>query len=489
MKSIYKIVGSIFLSAIILYSTAPVLASVINPKDWSTVSSVSESGQGWFFGELPNGVIKNSAFPSTLSDIRLVDEANTEIPYVVVRQGSLANAANPEGVDMVRGVGVKILENTLERGPQGQDRVMVLEIPVEGKVYNGIELQIAAQSKNFRKVVRVAVSDVSLGASSPAWREIESKPVIYNYSDPQGLSIQKSRVDFTSATSRYIRLRFEQDPSLVGSGAQFTNNVIVESASLIYESDVVNPGATIKNYLAGAWVETTPAYETVSVESSVENVETKATEVIYTSNNPIGFVGATSLALRINEDESNFKRQVTVLSGVSENGSMRWQRIASGQIYRIQSPVFKGELLKINFNPTTASHIKVIIQNNNDRALKVSADGVVGMQKIGVLFKKDTASAKGIKLLVGNSHTVAPTYEIEKTISYFQDITPEKVTIGEVEANPLFKVVTADVPFDQKYTWLLNGVLIVFVLLIALLGWKYRAHKPDNTDPNIMHEN
>lgn len=479
--------------AFTLFLSQNASAEIVDVKKWSTtadiavVNGVTAGASEWFLAELPGDIIKNSS-SATLSDLRVIDSTNTEIPYVIVRQGYSTELTETKVVP--EGRAVKILENSLERGPRGQDRVMVLEIPLEGKVYNGINLEVSPQSTNFRKVVNIAVSDVQLGATSPAWREIESKPVIYNYSDRQGLFVQKTKINFIPASSRYIRLRFEQDPALVESGVQFTNNVIVDGVRLIYETDTVINGITVENYLAGAWVAETGVTEPAVVESVTENTTTKATEVIYKTNNPLGFVDATKITIKLDKDESNFKRQVTVQSGTRGEQGIVWKTVGTGQIYRINSPVFQGESTSIAFQPTAADYFKVIVQNNNDTALKVEGVAVVDLQKVAVLFKRDSKNLAGVTMLIGNSSAIPPTYEIQKTLSYFNSIVPEKVTVQNVKPNSLFTATEQVIPFAEKYKWALNTALIVFVLLIALLGWKYRSNKPESpTDQVTPHEN
>lgn len=473
------------LCAITLLVAQTATAETISITQWATVADISPvsgavtGSSEWFLVELPGEIVKKSANPS-LSDIRLIDSTNTEIPYVIVRQGDTMAVA--EGKVTPEGKPAKILENTLDRGPRGQDRIMVLEIPLEGKVYNGINLQTSPNSDNFRKVVRIAVSDVQLGATSPAWREIESKPVIYNYSDRQGLYVEKTKFNFIPATSRYIRLRFEQDPALAASGVQFTNNVVVESARVVYESDTTNQGVAIGNYLTGQWLAESDITQSAGVQSITENASTKSTEIVYKTDNVFGFVGANKITIKVDKDETNFKRQVTVLAGVQDGLDITWKSIGAGQIYRINSPVFQGESTGIVFPPTSANYFKVIIQNNNDTALKFDSIAAVDIQKTAVLFKKSDKDLSGIKLVTGNKAAIAPTYEIQKTVSYFETIKPEKVLVQNIKDNPLYNNITPEIPFGQKYKWLLNTALVVFVLLIALLGWKWRV-KPEVANP------
>ncbi|MEN9604559.1 MAG: hypothetical protein RJB39_244 [Candidatus Parcubacteria bacterium] len=467
--------------ALLLLSTQTASAEVIEVKNWTTIADISLANGAaigsteWFLAELPADMVKSSA-KAALSDIRLIDSSNTEIPYMIVRQGDITPLL--EDNNPTSGRPLRILENSLQKGPRGQDRVMVLEIPLEGKVYNGINLQVSPQSTNFRKVVNIAVSDVQLGATSPSWREIEAKPVIYNYSDRQGLFIQKTDVKFGPASSRYIRLRFEQDPNLATVGVQFTNNVVVDSVRIAYESDTAEKGASIKNYLAGTWNADTKVTEEAKVENIVQNTDKKVTEITYKVDSKTGFVGANKITLKVDNNDTNFKRQVSVLVGVQDDKGITWSAVAAGQIYRINSPVFQGEMLSVAFAPITADYIKVIVQNNNDTALKVDNHAVVEIQKVAVLFKKEDKSLVGVKLLSGNNDSITPTYEIQKTLSYFESVVPDKVIVENVKNNPLYSKTEQLVAFGEKYKWLLNTVLIIFVMGIILLAVRWTRIHP-----------
>lgn len=469
---------------LILGFTTPALAETVNLKDWTTVADIVSvvpapavsAGGDWYLAELPGEVIRKSQ--SSGRDIRIIDNTNTEIPYVIVKQGTAAPVAGMG--DINDGTArIRVTENSMQKGNTGDERVVVLELPVEGRVYNGLDIQVAPNTTNFRKVVHISISDNPLGATSPAWRELETKPIIYSYSDGQGLFVQDTRISFPNASSRYIRLRFAQDERLANAGAQFINNVFITGVRVVYDSFTTEKGITIKNYVAGAWNSDKSIVETAKIDSINQNTQTKTTEVVYSASNPLGFIGMMKVTLKIAQGENNFKRQVMV-QGTNEVGtSSVWQTLSSGQIYRIDSPVFQGESLSIAFPPANYLRFRVIIQNNNDAALKIEDPAEVETQKQAVLFKKVDKNISGLKLLVGNRTVAAPTYEIEKTIAYFDTTVPNKVEIINVKDNPLFTTPVDTTPFGEKNKWLLNGGLIVFVILVAILGFRWRAKRID----------
>jgi len=133
-----------------------------------------------------------------------------------------------------------------------------------------------------------------------------------------------------------------------------------------------------------------------------------------------------------------------------------WTTIANGQIYRISSPVFTGELLSIPLSSKLSSSIRVLIHNDNDVALRVENTATVNLQQVGILFKKDDSNVAGLTLLIGNSTTTTPSYEIQKTLSFFGDVTPTVVTLSDSRANPLFTPIEEYIPFGERYKYLIN---------------------------------
>ncbi|MES2622785.1 MAG: DUF2339 domain-containing protein [Patescibacteria group bacterium] len=443
-------------------------AAVVNPVDFSSVVTFTQPSQTaaqtsdtWYVSSLDADIWTKSK-KADFSDIRIVNKDNVEIPYVLVKQGTVAKTEPTISNDSF--AGVKIIENTIQKYENKADRVVVLDSGKEGQVYTGITLQKTPDSKNFRKITHVYVSDSLLGASSPTWREVEQRSVVYNYTDPVGFVVENLEMRFPNMASRYIKIQFEEDTSLNTAGVTFTNQINITGARITYDMPDKTTGTQIKNYLAGNFdLDADAEVAAVSVKS-VNNDDKKTTELLINNVQAI-----TSIKLSVDADEVNFKRDVTVQT--SSDG-VTWQTISSGQIYRIDSPVYKGENTTISLPVTTAPFMRVVVQNKSDTALTFEKQANVTAQKVGILFKVEGREAQTFKLLIGNESAIIPVYDIQKTLSYFGNTIPTQIDLTNIGPNPLFKGEAA-VPFTEKYPYMVNAALVFFVLVLGFLGYKW----------------
>lgn len=443
-------------------------AAVVNPTEWSSMSTFSTNeinADGWYVVPLSTDVLSKSQ-KSDYGDIRIVNSANQEIPYVIVKQGVVAKTEAPIQNTNVQ---TKIIENTIQQNQGIGERVVVLDTGKEGQVYTGIQLERVKTVRNFRKVARVYISDTLLGATSPAWREVEQRDVVYNYTDPTGFVVEDMDIRFPNMTSRYIKIRFTNDPAIKDAGVEFVNQIAISGARMMYEERDVTVGNKIENYLSGnfAFAGNTPSsgFSVVSLkaEKIIENTDKKSTEVYVRDVQDI-----TSIKLTIDKDVVNFNRDVTVQGSID---NITWTTVTSGQIYRIDSPIYKGEMLTIQTPVITYPYLRIIIQNKNDRSLKFENTVDVTIQRVGALFTAFVADLDALKLLVGNPVAVTPKYEIEKTLTYFNSIVPTMVKLYPVAKNPLFELEDVHTPFGEKYKNLVNIALIMFVALLGYLGY------------------
>lgn len=463
-------VPEVLVLALVFALTTTVHAGVIPVKEWSTMSAVvppaivTEDNQGLYVAEIPSDVLRAAA-TTDFRDIRLVDGTDNEIPYMLIKQGVVTPLKDRV---FSTASNTKILENSL----LSSERIVVLDTLKEGQVFTGVQLQKISESVNFRHTVHVYISDAPLGAASPAWRELEQKSIVYNYTDPSNFSVENLRVTFPNISSRYIKLRFAQDNSLQEKGASFTNTARITGARMITEQDSLVQGTHVKEYLAGNFVSTLHTNDVLQKSSSTENTKEKSTEVIYDLGEGSGLTYIHKLTLDIDSSNNNFKRNVTVQIP-DVNDVTKWTTVASGQIYRIASPIFTGESLSIEMSAPLLSRIRVVIHNDNDSPLRVEDKAVIERQQVGLIFKKEDGNVGGLKFLIGNKNAVTPTYELQKTLTYFEGVTPTSVTLATATANPLYEKVEAHVPFGEKYKYLMNIALVLFVILLGYLGYRW----------------
>lgn len=116
-----------------------------------------------------------------------------------------------------------------------------------------------------------------------------------------------------------------------------------------------------------------------------------------------------------------------------------------------------------NFENTITSRLKITIQNNDNKPLRLS-----GLQLKGNVYEiiaRFDQPKNEYALYYGNEKAISPVYEIEK----FESKIPgnlTSVTIGAEAQNPAYSIKTAKPLFENK-AWL----WALMIVIIALLGW------------------
>ncbi|QXU42604.1 DUF3999 family protein [Pedobacter sp. D749] len=116
-----------------------------------------------------------------------------------------------------------------------------------------------------------------------------------------------------------------------------------------------------------------------------------------------------------------------------------------------------------NFENTIASRLKITIQNNDNKPLRLS-----GLQLKGNIYEiiaRFDQQKNEYALYYGNEKATSPIYEIEK----FQNKIPVNLTsvnIGAEQQNPAYSIKIEKPLFENK-AWL----WVLMVVIIGLLGW------------------
>jgi hypothetical protein len=121
------------------------------------------------------------------------------------------------------------------------------------------------------------------------------------------------------------------------------------------------------------------------------------------------------------------------------------------------------ERSEFSFPNTIASKLKITIQNNDNRPLRLS--GLLLKGNVYELIARFDDSKFNYALYYGNEKATKPNYEIEK----FESKIPTNLTgvgIGKEEKNPAFSIITEKPIFENK-AWL----WVLMAGIIALLGW------------------
>lgn len=449
-------------------------AKVIDIKNWTdmaelnkveiSVSNNNTNTDNQNLYALPiNKDIINLSKKNDLSDIRIIDKDKNEIPYIIVKSNQNTQNIRDEKTD------VKILENSLTRDNK---RILVIDTNREGVLYNNLYLTTGPNSVNFRKKIKVYISDTFLTANSPAWREFEQKNVIYNYTDKDNFTVEKLDINLSGISSRYLKLELIDDIDF-DKNIKVNNKLSIQSAQVEYiKGEDKSIGFKVKDYLAGNFVfDNLLVYKDIKLLSNTSKDD--KSEIIFE-----GGIDIESLILKISSDNKNFNRNVVIQGS---NDDLDWSIISNANIYRIDSPIYKGEKMNIDIPVSTYKKFKVIIQNNNDKALDVYKTAQVKIQNTGILFKIDNnINISDLKIIVGNNIELSPIYDIKSIINYFENTTPQIIQYQNLIKNPDYKPAKNIIPFGEKNKVFLNIGLIIFIVIIGIFGFFWMRKNNNN---------
>ncbi len=441
--------------------TQTIFAKTINIKEWSHMSSISNSpintegnNDNIYVLPIDKSVIEASK-RNNLIDIRIIDKDKNEVPYIIVKSNQNKQIINDTFSD------VKILENSLTKDGK---RVVVFDTGKEGLLYNQIILSHDNKNINFRKKIKIYVSDAKLAVNAVGWREFEQKNVIYNYTDKDSFSVEDMNIDVEGVSSRYIKIELSNDIDF-DKNIKVNSQINIDKIQIQYKKgeDKEN-GSKVKDYLEGNF-----SFSNINISKKVKLLDKysgkdNTTEYIFE-----GEIDIMSLVLDIDKSDQNFNRMI-LLQG--SNDDINWYDIANTNIYRINSPVYKGEKLNIETDITTYKKIKLIVKDNNNNPLNIKNTAEVFIQNTGILFKLDNnIKLENLSFLIGNNMELAPIYDIKTIINYFENITPNIVEYKDFIKNPEYEPSKNIIPFGERNKVFLNIGLIIFIVIIGIFGF------------------
>ncbi len=438
-------------------------AKVIDIKNWTSVATLGHSqisvgsstainNQNLYVLPINKDVI-NLSKKNYLSDIRIIDKAHNEIPYILVKSNQNTQDLRENKTD------VKILENGVSRDGK---RMLVIDTTREGVLYNNLYLSRDFKSQNFRKKVKVYISDSFLTVNSTSWIEFEQRNVIYNYTDVNNFIVENLDINLAGVSSRYLKIELADDTEF-DKNIKVNNQISIIGAQVEYlKTEDKNIGYKVKDYLGGNFIfDNVSIYKDVKVLDKTEKED--RSEIIYE-----GDIDVVELTIRVDESEKNFNRNVVIQGS---NDDINWPTLGNTNVYRIDSPTYKGEKLNIIIPPSTYKKFKVIIQNNNNKSLDVLKTGKIKLQNTGLLFKTEGVPVTDLQIIVGNNTENAPVYDIKSIIGFFEEITPQIIQYSDLVKNPEYVPTKSIIPFGERNKILLNIGLLLFIAIVGIFGF------------------
>lgn len=372
-------------------------------------------------------------------DVRVINSSGVETPYQLILEEYVSKYA--------RGV---LLNNSTDS--QGRTS-FVLDLGASGVIHN--QISIETLTSDYRRQVSVYSADSLLADSSSGWRLLTDKGYIFKFSDETAdFRASGNLVTYPKNTSRYLRV-------VIGSGS--------EGAIKVLWATVVRQEAR------------TNLLRDLEISGSIGNDQNnKATVLSF----DLGSAGIFTSKVSLKTNNKNFSRRVIV---ESSNDGVVWNFLSQGYISQLQTPLFSGGSLTIQYPEIKARYVRVKVFNQDDQALSFEASASFKSSVYAVIFEAQQNLT--YKLYYGNSHATTPHYDLSRLFQYLETDGLAEAKLGSSVLNSSYVPPAPPVvPFTESNKYLLNGLLVVLVIAIGGLIFFYlrktvRINKtPDQPD-------
>jgi hypothetical protein len=348
-----------------------------------------------------------------LSDLRLVDDAGQEVPYVI-------HARQRNEQRQWRATQLEDLGNVA-----GQYTQAIADLGENPEPHNALILDTA--ESNFFARVTVEASD-----DRRTWGAVRDRAPIYRFRQDQLEGNQV--VAYPESRARYLRLRVTwQEPrqfQLVG--CRVARQVVEEA-------------------------ERAPWPATPTPDASAPANQTAWTADLGGERVPVAEV-------RFETPAAEFHRPVQI--SASTDGQS-WFLVGSGEIYRLPSPpgAEPAEKLRVEFSETETRYLRVAVFNRNDVPLEGLRAEVFSTPR-HLVFRE--SSDRSYRLLYGNSAAARPEYELARLITTEQlQAAGTGVSLGPEQATANW---SDPRPWTEQHPWLLWAALGLAVIVLGALA-------------------
>jgi hypothetical protein len=395
-------------------------------RAWRYWRAVQVQGAGSIsYVALDKEVLTNSA--NELADLRVVDEAGAEVPYV------LRLAPFPPKPEVAEQQLQTVLrENSFVPGQYTQ---VVIDVGARAKFHHLV--RVDTPETDFINWVEVAASD-----DAHTWRIVKARAPISRFLKENIKGDQSVR--YSENNARYLRLRIaESDHSFAVSGVS------------VYAVTEASPPVLAPTSLPL----TLPAVPEASSDPSL----TQWTVDLGTQSLPVS-------ELEFSSEQAEFFRAVRVSS--SSDGK-EWQSVSGGAISRYNAGDTIEESLHIPlYDAWGPRYWRVQVLNGNDTGLTSVRLALAARSRL-VVFR--ALPDRRYRLLYGNARASAPQYDFARTLKVSSTDPPLSARLGAEEETTNY----ADPrPFSERHPellWLVLGIAVVVLGGAALRALKTPA--------------
>ena len=377
MKRLNNFLAHRILGCVLLAGFSAAAANL--PSDWQHEQTFNVSSAGLVKIDLPVETL-DAARPA-LEDLRLYDDAGTEVPYVLTRP-----VPSPKIIRSAKSFQVSLNAN---------NTVLVLET---GLVQPLDAVTLETPAMNFIKAVRVESSN-----DGKNWRILaQGRPI---FRQPYGAANLK--ISFPPVAATWLRLTVDDQRS---QPVPFT-------------------GARVH----AATGETAPV-ETIPVTIAERDENPGETRLALS----LGAANLDVASLQIEAAESLFTRQVSIAVPQISEDAIREQMIGQGAIYRV---AVEGQPASENLSVTLENRVQsreliLFIQNGDSPPLSVIT---VRAERRPVYLVFLARRPGAFHLLTGNARCAAPRYDLAALNMNLKSVPVAAIQIPPPSDNPDFQ--------------------------------------------------
>jgi len=350
-----------------------------------------------------------------LADLRLVDDAGQEVPYVVYARQRVERrqwrATKLEDLGYV----------------EGQHTQAVADLGENPEPHN--TLLVDSTENNFFAFVDVEASD-----DRRTWRVVREAAPIYRFRPDQLEGNQV--VTYPDSRARYLQLRisWQENRQFQLVGCRVAQHVVEEAERVTWPATLAPDAAAAPKQTA--WV------------ADLGGPEVPVAEV------------------RFQTSSAEFHRPVQL--SASTDGQ-NWFLVGSGEIYRLPSPPGAAPLenLRVEFSETETRYLRVAVFNRNDPPLENLGAEIFSTPRHLVFRPQPAAAGRSYRLLYANIAAERPEYELARLLRAEEMRAAPLVTLGPEAATPNW---SDPRPWTEQHPWLLWAALALAVVVLGALA-------------------
>ena len=233
------------------------------------------------------------------------------------------------------------------------------------------------------------------------------------------------------------------------------------------------------------------------VVSQTIDSKIKASELIL----DFGSSGQPQYRVELTPNNENYHRKIEILGADEINppvptyegrytspspliSNAGWDLLGSGYIYNFNTPQIKSNQNNIDYKENTYRFIKIRVFNYDDLPLDSpdKSTRVYGVIRKVIFPAKGEDSSINYFLYYGNPHANKATYDLEKLFPYIETASIGEVKLGKETKNTQYIVRIPKIPWTEEHFYLLWVIIIVAIITMGfvILKWSKNIAETKN---------